>query len=293
MIHELNKTLLKTYQTFSDFVELCTQLPKDGFLISDTRETDSFFGDAGSFDEMIERCYDGYNARGIAESRKEISNLVSVESSKDTLKHMGDALDVPTYLSGDMRCFWAEDGEHSAPKRIHITYSANCLGGVGSENFYNHGGAIAVICDALDSIGAQTKITCTFVNDRVLSGSAVQVIEVKDYNESIDIPRIGVTTHPSFFRRIGFRYFESLGEHLGKSWGTGVGSSLTGQRRKEIISEDEFADWLRIDEDEIVVDLPAANLGVFNDTESTAKWVSDAIDYINNKQSKHIQLWKM
>jgi hypothetical protein len=302
MRHEINKTLTKTYQTFSDFVELSTKLSSSqfnkGWDEADNKGSASFFGDTNSFDEMVKRCYDGYNAKGISTSRTEIGNLIMTEVPTDALKHSGEALDIPTYLSGDMKCFWAEDSHQSSPKRIHITFGANCIASVDSTQFYNHGGAVAVICDALDNIGAQTKITCTFTNTSVLGGEALQVIEVKDYNESIDVARIGVTTHPSFFRRIGFRYFERLGNYLGKGkeWldsSTSYGASQTGKNRNKVVSDNEFSDWLRIDEDEIVVDLPAADNSVFEDTDSTAKWVTEAIEKINNNTSlKHIKIYE-
>lgn len=301
MRYDINGDLLKTYQTFSNFVEMATQLSSKASLgdgMSDQKSSiddlDSFFGDATSFDDMVKRCYDGYNAKSIASKRVEIGNLIAVETRRDSLAYVGEALDVPTYLSGEMRCFWAEDSDYSSPKRIHITYSANCVGSVSATQFYNHGGAVAVICDALDNLGAQTKITCTFTNVSVFKNKALQVIEVKDYNESIDIPRIGATTHPSFFRRIGFRYFERLAGHLGKDeliGGECYGCSKTGSRRGEVVSDDEFSDWLRIDEDEIVIDLPAADNSVFDDTNRTAKWVTEALEKINNSQTKHIRVY--
>lgn len=300
MRHEINKTLTKTYQTFSDFVELSTQLSPStfdkGWNESNTNGSEDFFGDTNSFNDMVKRCYDGYNAKGISASRTEIGNLITTEVPTDSLKHSGEALDIPTYLSGDMKCFWAEDSHHASPKRIHITFGANCVASVNSTQFYNHGGAVAVICDALDNIGANTKITCTFTNISVLSGEALQVIEVKDYHESIDVARIGVTTHPSFFRRIGFRYFERLGNYLGKGkdWvesSTSYGCSKTGKNRIAVVGNEEFSNWLRIDEDEIVVDLPAADNSVFEDTESTAKWVTDAIEKINNANQNFIKIY--
>ena len=297
MIHEVNGCLLKTRQSFSDFVNMACELSSESGVYGSCGAPDSsFYGDADTFEQMVERCYDGYAAKTISDKRHEIGGMLDYQSMTPELSHTGDELDIPTYLSGDMRCWWRDSDNASTPKRVHITYSANCIASFGSSSFANHGGAIAVICDTLDAMGIHTKISCTFSNLKVMIGKALQVIEVKEYGESIDIPRIGVTTHPSFFRRIGFRYFEQLCSHLGLygEYEGCYGKSQTGSNRaSEVIPDDEFAEWLRIADDEIVIDLPAANLSVFKDTNTTAEWVEKAIKIIESSNGeRHIKIFK-
>lgn len=288
--------LTKTYTTFDEFVEMAKRWAIDlGQGESSVRVESSkdFFGDARDFHTMYKRCYDGYNAKKIAKGREDLSNLIDLDVPSDSLRYEGDDLDVPTYLSGEMRCFWGEGFDAKPPKRIHLTYSSNCLASVDDNSFGNHGGAVCIIADALMSLRAQVKMTCTFVNDYVFTGKGLQAIIIKDYDESVDVSRLGVTTHPSWFRRIGFSWLESFMGSIGMSSDHSYGASQTGSRRKMVVSDEEFSDWLRIDSDEIVIDLPAADLGVFRKDSTTATWVKGAIEKIltESETSKYIKIW--
>jgi hypothetical protein len=122
----------------------------------------------------------------------------------------------------------------------------------------------------------------------------LSAITIKDYDESVDIPRIGATTHPSFFRRIGFAWFEGFGASIGKPEWSGYGCSETGASRPAVISDEEFAEWLRVEKDEIVIDLPAADLSCFKSESSTATWLANAIDKIKEAiatKNNYIQLF--
>jgi hypothetical protein len=304
MRHEFNRDLVKVYTTFSEFVEKANDWSKakerGGFSSTSKSYSGSdFYGDAEDFPTMYRRCYDGYGASTIMQGRADLSGLIDLEAAGDTLRHSGDDLDVPTYLSGEMRCFWAEDQDAKPPKRIHLVYASNCVAGVGAKSFANHGGAVCVIADALMELNAQVKVTCTFTNTYVFGDrKALQAIEIKDYSESVDVTRIGVTTHPSWFRRIGFGWFESFMQDVlpksGYGHTTEYGCSRTGsERSKFVIGDEEFAEWLRIDADEIVVDLPAADLSLFESKEKTAEWVKSAVDRIltQSEESKYIKIW--
>jgi hypothetical protein len=280
MIHETNGGLEKITTSFSEFVELSKKMrDKHGSSCDKSDEHCSFYGDATSYDVMYKRCYDGYNARAIADARRDIGAILDYEREGDELRYSGESLDIPTYLSGDMRCWWAESGDGVKRAKIHITYAANCVGGVRDDSFLNHGGCIAVLCDVL-SDWADTKITCTFTNEGVFNDRALQVINMKDYSEAVDIPRIGVSTHPSFFRRICFAWFEGFGDYIKKKLGTCYGGSRTGSRRYSVVGDQEFFEWLRIDVDEMIVDLPAADLDCFKSKERAADWLKSSIDKI-------------
>jgi hypothetical protein len=288
--------LTKVYTTFDEFVEMSKVWAIDEGLGSSSvrhERNRDFFGDAPDFPTMHRRCYDGYGSAKISKSRVELSGMIDIDMPTDELRYEGDELDVPTYLSGEMRCFWGEAYEAKPPKRIHMTYASNCVAGVDDKSFANHGGAVCVIADALMSLRAQVKVTCTFTNTNVFTDKGLQAILIKDYDESVDVSRIGVTTHPSWFRRIGFRWLESFMYSIGKE-GRGYGCSMTGSRRNEVVSDEEFADWLRIDADEIVIDLPAANLGIFTSADRTAEWVKGAVERImsEGEVSKYIKIWQ-
>jgi hypothetical protein len=176
---------------------------------------------------------------------------------------------------------------------MHITFSCNTVGCFNVE-YLNHGGCIAVLCDVL-SDWADTKITATIINEMVFEGKGLQSIELKDYNESVDVPRIGAVTHPSFFRRIGFAWFEGFNKISGKKYSHTYGGSVTGKNRGNVVDDEEFCDWIRVSPDEIVIDLPAADSKArFGTPERAAEWLSDTMKKIRREfddGSRHIKLF--
>lgn len=291
--HDAKQRLVKTASTFHEYVQLANEFKDpDASSCKVRKSSTDFYGDALTFEEMYERCYDGYNAKAIGEQRRKIADLFQYERATDELRVCGEALDVPTYLSGEPKCFWQSSTEERKA-RVHIAYASNCTGGHGAQAFLNHGGAIAVLCDIIAD-QADTKITCYVSNTHVFAGKGLSAITIKDYNESVDIPRIGATTHPSFFRRIGFAWLEGFGESVGKPEWEGYGCSMTGRDRKAVISDEEFAEWLRVEKDEIVIDLPAADLPCFTDEHRTAVWLSEAVEKIKSaiaNKINYIQLF--
>lgn len=308
MHYEVNK-MTKIYATFSEFVELSATMPRpsQAYLESTGREAsreksnsreEDFFGDAYTFDIMHKRCYDGYNAKAVSDKRHDLSDLVDYERPTDELSYVGDALDVPTYISGDMRCWWRDSADKAnTPKRIHITYTLSNGCTTSNTSILNHGGAISVIADAINNIGANVKITANIVARETMHKNLLMAILLKDYSEDVDVPRIGACTHPSFFRRIGLSWFERFHMHINdercKMKNSHYGFIVLEQeKRPNIVSDEEFAEWLRIDEDEIVIDLPNAFNSVFRDTKTTAKWVEEVIAQIQTQSqtSKYIKV---
>lgn len=295
MRYEINGKLCKIATTFHEYVQLANEFKADDYgSMYRTKGNCEFYGDANTFEQMYDRCYDGYNAKAIGEQRRKIAELFQSERPTDEMRVSGEALDVPTYLSGDPKCFW-ESTTEQRKARVHIAYSTNCVAGVNAESFLNHGGAMAVLCDLIAD-EADTKISLYVSNTHVYGGKGLNTVTIKEYDEAVDIPRIGATTHPSFFRRIGFAWFEGFGPSIGKpqSW-VGTGCSQTGKdRARYVVSDEEFSEWLRIDNDEIVVDLPAADLPVFRTEERTADWLASAVDTLLEgikSGNKHITLF--
>lgn len=291
MRYEQNGKLTKIGGTFHEFVRKTEEMHK---VMPWRQDYSRFFhGDAKSFEDMVERCFDGYNAKAIGEKRRKISEMFQNERPMDEMRVSGEALDVPTYLSGDPKCFW-EGGSEVRKARVHLCYGANALSNVDARQFINHGGAVATLCDLI-SDQADTRITAYLSAIDVFDGKACLSILVKDYGESVDIPRIGATTHPSFYRRLGFAWFKAYGKSIGKNWDfDGSSKSRTGKDRYEAIGNEEFAEWVRIDKDEIVVELPASNLSAFESEDKTAAWVERSIAKITEglrNGQKHFTLW--
>jgi|DEB0MinimDraft_10_1074344.scaffolds.fasta_scaffold17715_3 hypothetical protein len=273
-----NKTIL-TQHTFSEYVEFSKKHRRDDKASS--RVTNSgdknFYGDAYNYEDMYSRCYDGYNAKKVGDIRGGLVAKMAGEKESASLYYYGDDLDVPTFLSGEQRCFW-NDGEGMTKPRIHIVYQGTASCAVKAKNFINHGGAVAAICDLL-SEDAHTKVSTVYLmRDSVTDtrgGNMLQSIDVKDYSESLDVPRIGALTHPSFFRRIAFGHIEYYGAV------SGYGYPVEIRDKTKIVSEQDYLDWMRIDPDEFVLEVRGPADSIFSSEESTLGFIRTTIDKVN------------
>lgn len=277
------------YHTFSEFVGEA-KANNNGCMASSKQGDPKFYGDAPDFATAVARCYDGYNAKEVGGKRRTLSDMLDLSKPLDTMKNCGEALDVPTYLSGEMRCWWAPDEETPRPpKCIHMHVSGVNPWWVSPEQFANHGGAVAVLADALQATGAKVKISIGYALGQCQWGNGFFAVELKGYGEEVDVPRIGASTHASFFRRIGFTHIENVHPNF-DGHSSSYGMAMANERRAQVISNDDVCNWLRIESDEIVLDVPNAESSVFKDTTSTAEWVERQLEIINNNTTNHIQI---
>ena len=123
----------------------------------------------------------------------------------------------------------------------------------------------------------------------------MNLFSLKDYSEPLDIPRLGAVTHPSFFRRIGFAWLEGLGGYLKEgSYMSSCGGSRTGKHRHSVCTDEQLLNFLELDKEEIVIELPAGDLGCFQKEEATAEFTAQTIEKIVNaikSNTKYSQMW--
>lgn len=280
----VGKTIF-TQHSFSEYVEFSLN-NRDADAASSKKGNKEFYGDAKSFEQMYERCYDGYNAKRIGDARASIGAMVTQDKPYVELRVIGDELDVPTFLSGDMKCFWA-DSDIPTPPKVHIVYQSVASASVDANNFINHGAAVAVICDVLNELG-DTRISSLFMGKGSVEPNMnlIQVIDVKDYTETLDVPRIGAITHPSFLRRITFGHIEHHGAV------SGYGRPITLKEKGEVVDEADLLDWLRIDADEFVLEIKSPSDSLFKEEESTMAYVKSicqAVEQAISNGEKHLK----
>ncbi len=280
MRYEIVGDLTKVQTSFSEFVEMANGAPEDGASSEVEKTKTDFYGDALNFDDMYNRCYDGYNAKKIGSIRADLNNLFNSKEPEEFKSFIGESIDMGSYSQGNPLCFFQEQEEYGKPK-VHILLSTNARGGVGAKSFLNHGGSIAAMADQIAK-HADVKISLYITNTGVFTGKGCQIVTLKEYEENIDIPRIGAVGHPSFFRRIGFRWFENGQTLIDPKCRNGYGSSYTGKERDAVISDESLYDWVRVANDEMVIDCPAPNESQFKDTEDTYSWLCRALKKVKS-----------
>ena len=271
------RQLTKTQCTFFEFVEGSNAEGNEHHSSNNSGSSD-FYGDIRSYKDMYKACYNGMNVKEMSKVRANLNNLVNHEVETPRKAVVGETLNVSAFCEGSPYHFYKDADEYGKP-RVHLTYSTNATAGVRSNQFIRHG---ASICALVDQLAEQVdiKLSLYITNRGVLGGNGCQVITIKDYDETIDIARVSATAHPSFFRRIGFSWFENARKLIDPRCSKGYGGSMTGSNRKGVISDEDFQEWVGMSNDEMLIDFPAPDEYQFNDDDYTAEWLNQAVKKI-------------
>ncbi len=264
-----NRMLQRFRASFNEYVEHAKENHKyDGDSNKDGSER--FYGDTTCFDDMYQRCFDGYNAHKVADRKADLASEFYSERKESELGVVGDDLDIARWVEGRPDCWWSDEPTPCKPL-VHIIADTCANASVDGTNFVNHGGALALLCELVQDV-ADVRIS-TFNGARAINDDLdlADSMEIKAYDEPLDIPRVGAVTHPSFFRRISFGVFESFDADGGY-----------GSRRKwsDLMSEEDFYEWMNIEQGTNVVMFDSPSNHEFGDVNSTRKYVERMFDDI-------------
>jgi hypothetical protein len=116
-------------------------------------------------------------------------------------------------------------------KAISITYSITANAYEDAKNFIKAGVAIISAINMLELSGIRVNLNVCFYfascEHKNLKEQAFGTIKLKDYREHLDIQKICFPlAHPSFFRRFGFKWLETVEGLTEKNWSWGYGTQL-------------------------------------------------------------------
>lgn len=198
----------------------------------------------------------------------------------------GYAFDVPSILSGEDEVWFQRKNVGNAPS-IHIVFEGGANAGVDAMNFYIQSAVVNKLAEIL-SEEAHIRVSATYsaeqqgaVNkgDKRTYVDNITYVSMKDYDEPIDLRRLGAVSHPSFFRRLMFSVFENGNtEFFGKDYGvsSGYGSQST---TKELGMTDELENDLF--ESDIVVHIPSPSYSHFDNVENAIRFCKSKLEEVN------------
>ena len=211
------------------------------------------------------------------------------EATEDVIKmnEEGYDFDIPSLLSGDDDVWFDKQKKGDAPS-IHIVYEGCSGSATNAMNFYIQSAVVNKLAEIL-SEEAHIKVSATYSNSRLgkwLDGkdkgkeiTMAMYVTMKDYDEAVDLRRLGGASHPSFFRRVMFNVWENrdgrmFGNKTGLNYGYGCASST-----KECGVTDEMENELF--ESDIVLHLPAPGNGSYNNVERAVKLCKEKLAEVN------------
>lgn len=138
---------------------------------------------------------------------------------------VGATPDIGAFLSGDPECMLRFEIERAPKKgKIHMVFSSVYHCGISCETAMNYGAAIIDICHSLKNY--ELKISTAWSvrgiqgSDKKCNAEASIAVLVKDWHDPYIQNKILSFAHPSFLRRLIFKYQEIYPE----LWSYGYGS---------------------------------------------------------------------
>jgi len=208
-----------TYNEFVNYVSVTPRIEGNGKA---SEGCGSGFSGTESFEEALKFANEGWD-EGIKKIKK-LQNLASKGQAVEQVEVMnvcGAYVDVATYLSGVPDCF-VDYETVEATKFIKLYFDMTANGNVELEQFLSYSNAIVSIIDKLESEGYRVELnTYTAVSLYDKNTNVLTTIRVKNYSESVNINTIAFAFHPSFLRRLWFKWQETT-----KVWQSTYGKAL-------------------------------------------------------------------
>lgn len=247
----MSKTIIKNYETIGDYLADLSR-PDSGVSRNSQRTGRKEFFWTESFDEALALVRSGW-AEGtarVAQYRDSLSAWLSAAKSAKSREFAwdvtGEFVDVGKYLTGEPECFGseAETGERTAGRVVSIRLNACVSCAVSADTIAARGIAVLCAVDLLESCGTRVEVVVSTGSD----GAGTRVdgnVTVKRPGEQVDADRLAfAVAHPSFFRRLGFRFLELYGHNPSLC----RPASLTDYGTREgVIEIDEILSSVRLD----------------------------------------------
>lgn len=226
---------------------------------SNAKYSKSFHGDTEfgrDFQSAKRLMTRGYQPKEMKGAFSDFDTQFEATESVIKMSEEGYDFDIPSLLSGDDECWFDRVNKGDAPS-IHIVFDGGANCGTDAMNFYMQSAVVNKLSELL-SEEAHIKVSGTFGNSRLgkwMSGqhkgkdiSMAMYVTMKDYDEPMDLRRLGGASHPSWLRRIMFNVWENrdgrmFGEQTGLAFGYGRASSsqaigVTDELEKELFESD-------------------------------------------------------
>jgi hypothetical protein len=266
-----NNVHLFRYQGFMEFLNHVKTAKVTALTEDATRTGESAW--YGTHD--LEEAYD-LAITGLPSMEKEIKryedsvtvNLGRVESfTYSNYDVSGDDVDVSRYIDGvpeNMIAYHTE--ERKGGKIISLLVQGAYLADVPVSLVMRRGAAILALCNLLENAGYRLEINYMAASHSPLGNELAVIFPVKKSDELLDVARLAYCfCHPSMFRRLVFRFRETLPERIMDAVGVKSGGGMnTSDRSAEVIESDVF--------------IPASSIYEFNTDPAAREWIVKTVE---------------
>lgn len=212
-------------------------------------DDDKSFTYSKSYEEADDLLLKGYK-EVVEEVKTVLSGFqkeITVIKNKVKKDVRGFAPVVPAAIKGVPKSMYNNEKviKHKKQQCVRIVYNLGCRGKTKATEIKDCGLAILKLCMLLDMNGIRTKLDVIpkmAIEGKYLVGC---LVTIKEYKQPLNTLKVCYPiVHPSFFRRHGFRWTETV-PNLKGDWYPGYGSSLMYQSdsvKQEVLEKLKITD---------------------------------------------------
>tara|TARA_R110000850_G_scaffold100331_5_gene207598 strand:+ start:743 stop:1660 length:918 start_codon:yes stop_codon:yes gene_type:complete len=192
---------------------------KDKTDHNSSRDDEFGFSQSKSLEHAIELMIDGDKSMMkeiVALAEGKLTEVIKKYADKEigiSRGVEGNYFDVDLVLQGEPESFYKSKDEQVPDKFLHLDINAGYSSSVNAETVKNNIVNIIVAISLLESIGHRISIDCwwTSTNERSNKPTIFLKYKLKSKLQALNIQSLVSVMHPSFFRRIMFRFYELFG----------------------------------------------------------------------------------
>ena len=196
-----------------------------------SQKQDFNFSQTNSYEEANSLLKNGWNTEveSIERELRKFSSTVTVKHNRQIKSIAGYAPCVANAIRGVPKSMFAtKTVKHEEKKRyIHLVFN-NCASyGTSSDTLMKSGMTVLKLATVLDKMGIRTKIDMIPImsySDKSVYGCTVSI---KDYRQPFNVSKIAYpVAHVAFFRRHGFRFYETMSDFKNYDMALNYGAPL-------------------------------------------------------------------
>lgn len=231
----MKKVVNEHFETVKDFVDtIFKRKPNSVFERENLSSSDGDYGftKTKSLDEALDLMKNGYR-EPLTKIKSSLDKAIKSKGFSDVPKKrpqnsvVGFVPHVPNSILNLPQSMINIENTPMKVKVINIKYDMSINAGTGASEIEQAGIAVLNIVNFLELRGFRVNLDCMPFNGEVSKEFACVSVKLKDSRQPIDVLKLCFPlTHPSFFRRLGFRWLETVPQLSAYDFTGGYGRAI-------------------------------------------------------------------
>ena len=249
-----NRLVFEQYETLTEFAKSLSREPNNVFRGRklESEENGKDFTGTESWAEAMNLFNNGWTdkveeiKKDMVQFEKAVERDVSYQKNRPQTSIVGFAPHVPNAILGLPNSMIHTERTQMKAKVVRLVYNmcVNC--GWSEKDIMKAGLTVLKIAYSMELKGYRVRIDANPFLARSGKEETCALVCIKDWRQPIDIKKIAFPlAHPSMFRRLGFRWLETVPELTDRSYISGYGRSLESDgdellRREGVLGDKDY-----------------------------------------------------